>query len=76
MRPPMERKAFFSTMAIAQSGQVLKCLPAFVHFRSYTWMKKLTSEERARPIEQAPAPASPPQWGPNLRSPFWFCAAC
>ena len=34
-----------AVVAIVQSDQVFKCLPVFLHFRSYTWMKKLTREE-------------------------------
>ena len=41
----MEREPFFSMTAIVQFDQVLKCLPLFVHFRSYTRMKKFTREE-------------------------------
>ncbi len=29
---------------VIQSDQIFKCLPVFVHFRKYTWMKKLTRE--------------------------------
>ena len=25
-----------------QSDQIFKCLPTWLHFRKYTWMKKLT----------------------------------
>ena len=28
-----------------QSDQVFKGLPAFLHFRSYKWVKKLTRED-------------------------------
>ncbi len=27
---------------VIQSDQIFKCLPTFIHFRKYTWMKKLT----------------------------------
>ena len=27
---------------IIQSDQIFKCVPTFIHFRKYTWMKKLT----------------------------------
>lgn len=29
-------------VVIVQSDQIFKCLPVFIHFRKYTWMKKLT----------------------------------
>ena len=29
-------------VVIVQSDQIFKCLPTFLHFRKYTWMKKLT----------------------------------
>ncbi len=30
---------------VIQSDQIFKGLPTFLHFRKYTWMKKLTREE-------------------------------
>lgn len=27
---------------VIQSDQIFKCIPTFIHFRKYTWMKKLT----------------------------------
>ncbi len=30
---------------VIQSDQIFKCLPVFVHFRKYKWMKKLTRED-------------------------------
>ncbi|MCD8301245.1 MAG: MATE family efflux transporter [Clostridiales bacterium] len=30
---------------VIQSDQIFKCLPVFIHFRKYQWMKKLTREE-------------------------------
>ncbi len=30
---------------IIQSDQIFKCLPTWIHFRKYTWMKKLTREK-------------------------------
>jgi len=33
---------------VIQSDQLFKCLPVFVHFRKYQWMKKLTREETAK----------------------------
>ncbi|MCD8231311.1 MAG: MATE family efflux transporter [Clostridiales bacterium] len=32
---------------VIQSDQIFKCLPTFIHFRKYQWMKKLTREEEA-----------------------------
>ncbi|MCD8151243.1 MAG: MATE family efflux transporter [Clostridiales bacterium] len=32
---------------VIQSDQIFKCLPVFLHFRKYHWMKKLTREESA-----------------------------
>ena len=32
-------------VVVVQSDQIFKCLPTFIHFRKYTWMKKLTREE-------------------------------
>ncbi len=32
---------------VIQSDQIFKCLPVFLHFRKYQWMKKLTREETA-----------------------------
>lgn len=32
---------------VIQSDQIFKCLPVFLHFRKYKWMKKLTREENA-----------------------------
>lgn len=29
-------------VVVVQSDQIFKCLPTFLHFRKYTWMKKLT----------------------------------
>ncbi len=29
-------------VVVIQSDQIFKCLPTFIHFRKYTWMKKLT----------------------------------
>ena len=29
---------------VIQSDQIFKCLPTFIHFRKYQWMKKLTRE--------------------------------
>ena len=29
---------------VIQSDQIFKCVPTFIHFRKYTWMKKLTRE--------------------------------
>ena len=31
-------------VVVVQSDQIFKCLPTFIHFRKYTWMKKLTRE--------------------------------
>ena len=31
-------------VVVVQSDQIFKCLPTFLHFRKYTWMKKLTRE--------------------------------
>ncbi|MCC8150433.1 MAG: MATE family efflux transporter [Lachnospiraceae bacterium] len=33
---------------VIQSDQIFKCLPVFLHFRKYQWMKKLTREEAAK----------------------------
>ncbi len=30
---------------VIQSDQIFKCLPVFLHFRKYQWMKKLTRED-------------------------------
>ncbi len=32
-------------VVVIQSDQIFKCLPTFLHFRKYTWMKKLTRAE-------------------------------
>ncbi len=32
-------------VVIIQSDQIFKCLPTFIHFRKYKWMKKLTRAE-------------------------------
>ena len=32
-------------VVVVQSDQIFKCLPTFIHFRKYTWMKKLTRED-------------------------------
>lgn len=29
-------------VVVVQSDQIFKCLPVFIHFRKYTWIKKLT----------------------------------
>ncbi|MCD8365875.1 MAG: MATE family efflux transporter [Clostridiales bacterium] len=34
---------------VIQSDQIFKCLPVYLHFRKYQWMKKLTREERPAP---------------------------
>ncbi|MCF0142348.1 MAG: MATE family efflux transporter [Parasporobacterium sp.] len=31
-------------VVVVQSDQIFKCLPTWLHFRKYTWMKKLTRE--------------------------------
>ncbi|MCD8300518.1 MAG: MATE family efflux transporter [Clostridiales bacterium] len=31
---------------VIQSDQIFKCLPVFVHFRKFTWMKELTRQEQ------------------------------
>lgn len=31
-------------VVVIQSDQIFKCLPTFIHFRKYTWMKKLTRD--------------------------------
>ena len=31
-------------VVVVQSDQIFKCLPTFLHFRKYTWFKKLTRE--------------------------------
>ena len=32
-------------VVVVQSDQIFKCLPTFIHFRKYTWMKKLTRDQ-------------------------------
>ena len=32
-------------VVVIQSDQIFKCLPTFIHFRKYNWMKKLTRAE-------------------------------
>ncbi len=33
-------------VVVIQSDQIFKCLPTFIHFRKYKWMKKLTRAEK------------------------------
>ena len=32
-------------VVVVQSDQIFKCLPVFIHFRKYKWIKKLTRDE-------------------------------
>ncbi len=34
---------------VIQSDQIFKCVPVFMHFRKYNWMKKLTREDPEQP---------------------------
>ena len=34
-----------AVVAVIQSDQVFKCLPVFLHFRKYRWVRKLTRPE-------------------------------